>query len=128
MRSILAALGTAVIAACAAQPPAAPAPDAETAPPAPGRAPYSSTYEAPPGPPTLIRNATILTGTGTRIDGGDVLLEGGRISAVGTALAAPAGAVIVDAAGRWVTPGLIDVHSHMGVYASPGASPRSRVT
>ncbi len=40
--------------------------------------------------------------------------------AVGNALAAPEGARIVDANGRWVTPGLIDVHSHMGVYASPG--------
>lgn len=125
MRSILAVLGTAVITACAAQPPAAPAPAAETTAAAPGRAPYSSTYEAPPGPPTLIRNATILTGTGSRIDGGDVLLEGGRIKAVGSSLAAPEGAVIVDAAGRWVTPGLIDVHSHMGVYASPGVDAES---
>ena len=40
--------------------------------------------------------------------------------AVGNALAAPEGARVVEANGRWVTPGLIDVHSHMGVYASPG--------
>jgi imidazolonepropionase-like amidohydrolase len=71
---------------------------------------------------TLIRNATVLTGTGARIDGGDVLIEGGRIRAVGTSLAAPAGAVVVDASRRWVTPGLIDVHSHLGVYASPGTN------
>jgi imidazolonepropionase-like amidohydrolase len=120
MRSILAALGTAFITACAAQPPAVPAAAAGPAPAASGRAPFSSTYEAPASPPTLIRNATILTGTGTRIDGGDLLLEGGRIKAVGTSLAAPEGAVVVDATGRWVTPGLIDVHSHMGVYGSPG--------
>jgi imidazolonepropionase-like amidohydrolase len=120
MRSILAALATSVITACAAQPPAVPAPEAATTAPAAGRAPFSSTYEAPASPPTLIRNATILTGTGARIDGGDVLLEGGRIKAVGTSLAAPAGAVVIDATGRWVTPGLIDVHSHLGVYASPG--------
>jgi len=119
MRLLLAALGTAFIAACATQPPATAAAAPDAAPAAVGRAPYSSTYEAPASPPTLIRNATILTGTGTRIDGGDVLIEGGRITSVGTALAAPAGAVIVDAAGRWVTPGIIDVHSHLGVYATP---------
>jgi len=120
MRSIVAALGTAIVTACAAQPPAMPAPAAEPASEAAGRAPYASTYEAPPAPPTLIRNATILTGTGARIDGGDLLIVGGRIEAVGTGLAAPDGAVVVDATGRWVTPGLIDVHSHLGVYASPG--------
>ncbi len=73
-----------------------------------------------PAPATLIQNATILTGTGTRIDGGDVLIENGRITAVGQSLSAPAGAQVIDANGRWVTPGLIDVHSHMGAYASPG--------
>jgi imidazolonepropionase-like amidohydrolase len=125
MRSIVAALGTAVIAACAAQPPAAPERAADATAAAPSRAPYSSTYEAPPAPPTLIRNATVLTGTGTRIDGGDVLLEGGRIKAVGQSLAAPAGAVVIDATGRWVTPGVIDVHSHLGVYGSPGVKAQS---
>ena len=63
----------------------------------PDRAPYSSTYVAPPSPPTLIRNATVLTGTGTRIDGGDVLIDGGKIEAVGQSLAAPEGAVVIDA-------------------------------
>ena len=62
----------------------------------------------------------VLTGTGTRIEGGDVLIENGRITAVGPSLSAPAGARVLDAGGRWVTPGLIDVHSHLGVYASPG--------
>jgi imidazolonepropionase-like amidohydrolase len=105
---------------CAATPPTPAEPPATTAAPQAGRAPYSSTYVAPASPPTLIRNATILTGTGARIDGGDVLIEGGKIKAVGQSLAAPDGAVVIDASGRWVTPGLIDVHSHLGVYASPG--------
>jgi imidazolonepropionase-like amidohydrolase len=61
----------------------------------------------------------VLTGTGTRIEGGDVLIVDGRIQAVGTQLTAPAGATVIDAQGRWVTPGLIDVHSHLGVYPSP---------
>ena len=68
----------------------------------------------------LIRGATILTGTGTRIDDGDVLLQSGRIAAVGRSLEAPTGADVIEARGRWVTPGLIDVHSHLGVYPSPG--------
>jgi imidazolonepropionase-like amidohydrolase len=110
--------------ACAAPRPAPAvqaAPDAATAAEsAPARAPFSSTYRAPASGTTLIRNATVLTGTGERIDGGDVLLEEGRIKAVGRSLTAPAGAQVIDASGRWVTPGLIDVHSHLGVYASPG--------
>ena len=81
--------------------------------------PYPSTYRAPQGPPILIRSATVLTGTGTRLNAADVLLADGRISAVGPGLAAPAGAQVIEAHGRWVTPGLIDVHSHLGVYPSP---------
>ena len=82
--------------------------------------PYPSTYRAPKGPPILIRSATVLTGTGTRLDAADLLIVEGRISAIGAGLAAPAGAMVIEAGGRWVTPGLIDVHSHLGVYPSPG--------
>jgi len=84
--------------------------------------PYPSTYHAPQSPPTLIRGATVLTGTGTRLDNADVLMVDGRISAVGPNLAAPAGARVVDGQGRWVTPGLIDIHSHLGVYPSPAVT------
>lgn len=80
---------------------------------------YPSTYQAPQAPSVLIRGATVLTGTGTRIDGGEVLLVNGRVEAVGQNLTAPAGARVIDAQGRWVTPGIIDVHSHLGVYPSP---------
>ena len=83
--------------------------------------PYGSTYQARPGPATLIRNATVLDGTGRRLDDADVLMRDGKVAAVGTGLDA-AGATVVDARGRWVTPGLIDVHSHLGVYASPGVN------
>ena len=48
-----------------------------------------------------------------------MLIRDGKIAELGTAL--PQGdATAVDAQGRWVTPGLIDVHSHLGVYPSPG--------
>ncbi len=83
--------------------------------------PFKSTYQPAASAPTLIRNATVLDGTGRRLDGADVLMRDGKIAAVGTGLAAD-GATVVDAQGRWVTPGLIDVHSHLGVYASPGVN------
>src|SRR3546814_8923737 len=73
----------------------------------------------------LFSGATVLTGTGTRLDGTDVLLQDGKVAAIGTGLTAPAGAVRVDGSGKWVTPGLIDIHSHLGVYPSPGARAHS---
>ena len=81
--------------------------------------PYPSTYSPLPSEPVLIENATVLTGTGERLDAANIILRDGRIEYVGT------GDVdedinTLDAAGRWVTPGLIDVHSHLGVYPSPG--------
>src|SRR6185436_20203440 len=78
-----------------------------------------STYKPLPSRPTLITDATVLTATGDRIEGGSVLLRDGRIAAVGRQLAVPAGTATIDARGRWVTPGVIDAHSHLGVYASP---------
>lgn len=83
--------------------------------------PYPSTYKAIAAAPVLIENATVLTGTGQRLEQADVLVQDGRIVAVGQDLQAPANAVRVDAQGKWVTPGIIDVHSHLGVYPSPGA-------
>ena len=87
--------------------------------------PYTSTYEAVAAAPVLIRGATVLTGTGERLEGADVLMEGGRISAVGQGLQAPEGAQLVDGTGKWITPGIIDVHSHLGVYPSPGVQAHS---
>ena len=54
-----------------------------------------------------------------------MLLQDGKVVAVGSALQAPAGATRVDGTGKWVTPGIIDVHSHLGVYPSPGVSAHS---
>jgi imidazolonepropionase-like amidohydrolase len=82
--------------------------------------PFASTYRPLPSVPTLITGAVVLTGTGERLDGASLLMVDGKIAALGPGLEAPAGARVIDAAGRWVTPGLIDVHSHLGVYASPG--------
>jgi imidazolonepropionase-like amidohydrolase len=84
--------------------------------------PYPSTYHAIASGPVLVRHATVLTGTGDRIDDTDLLMQDGRIAAIGHGLDAPAGATVIDATGKWLTPGIIDVHSHLGVYASPGVS------
>ena len=88
--------------------------------------PFPSTYHPYGGVPTLIRGATILDGEGGRIDNGSVLLVNGKIEAVGGAdLGAPDGATVIDAGGKYVTPGIIDVHSHLGDYPSPGVQSHS---
>lgn len=85
-----------------------------------GEAAYPSTYQPLPSQTVLITNATVLTATGERIERGSVLMRDGKIAAVGAAVQAPADTVVVDGTGRWVTPGIIDAHSHLGVYPSPG--------
>ncbi|MBA3511474.1 amidohydrolase [Sphingomonas sp.] len=83
--------------------------------------PYASTYVRYPGVPTVIRNATVFDGEGGRINGGTVILADGVVQAVGgPGLAAPPGALEIDGTGKYVTPGIIDVHSHLGDYPSPG--------
>lgn len=86
---------------------------------------YASTYQPLPAPPALIRGGTVMTAAGEIIEGGDVLLREGRIAAVGAKLEAPADARIIDATGRFVTPGLIDTHSHLGAYPSPAVAAHS---
>ena len=83
---------------------------------------YPSSYRRHPNPPVLIRNATIMTAAGQEIQGGSILFRDGKIVSVGTGaqVQPPADAVVVDGTGKWVTPGVIDVHSHLGVYAAPG--------
>ncbi|NTS75808.1 amidohydrolase [Catenovulum sp. SM1970] len=80
--------------------------------------PYPSTYQALPQQNIIIKGATVLTGTGERLDNADVVFKDGKIIALGSNLNAP-DATIVDGTDKWITPGLIDVHSHLGVYPSP---------
>jgi imidazolonepropionase-like amidohydrolase len=80
---------------------------------------WESSYEPLASGPVLIRGGTVMTAAGEEIEGGDVLLVDGRIESVGVGLDAPAGATVIEADGRFVTPGIIDTHSHLGVYPSP---------
>jgi imidazolonepropionase-like amidohydrolase len=128
-RPLVAALAATLLAGCATVPAARDTPpEGHQAADAPKSSfiddPYPSTYAAPSSQPVLIAGATVLTGTGERLDGADVLMRDGRIEAVGVGLDA-ADAVRVDGKGKWVTPGIIDVHSHLGVYPSPGARAHS---
>src|SRR4051794_2811605 len=122
MRLTLLAFGL-VIGGCAASapPPRAAAASAPTTPPKTySRDPYPSTYRAHPGVLTAIVGGTVFDGEGRRIDNGVVILADGVVRAVGGPdTAIPEGAARVDARGKWVTPGVIDIHSHLGDYPSP---------
>ena len=83
------------------------------------RDPFPSTYRPLASRPTAITNATILDGAGNQIERGTVVMVDGRVTAVGASVVVPAGATVIDGTGRWVTPGIIDAHSHLGVYPSP---------
>ena len=83
-----------------------------------GPVPFASTYTPRPTTPTLIRNATVFDGNGAELSNADVLMRDGRIVAVGQNLSAE-GATVIDGTGKFVTPGIIDAHSHLGVYPSP---------
>ncbi|PEQ12298.1 amidohydrolase [Novosphingobium sp. PC22D] len=93
---------------------------------APAEAPYPSTYQPYPGTPTALVGATVFDGAGGRIDNGTVLFENGRIAAVGGPdLAVPAGFTRIDGSGKFVTPGVIDIHSHLGDYPTPSVAAHS---
>ncbi|HEU4813444.1 MAG TPA: amidohydrolase [Xanthomonadaceae bacterium] len=125
LKPLTAALATTLLFGCASAEPRGAAPGDTDARVTFAEDAYPSTYAPIAAPPVLITGATVLTGTGTRLDGADVLFSGGEIVAVGQGLQAPAGAVTIDGTGKWVTPGLIDVHSHLGVYPSPGTESHS---
>ncbi|WP_395628417.1 amidohydrolase [Sphingorhabdus sp.] len=88
--------------------------------------PFPSTYKAYPGVATAIRNVTIYDGEGGKIENGVVFISGGKISSVGGPdTAIPSGTAVVDGAGKFVTPGIIDIHSHLGDYPTPSVEAHS---
>ncbi|MEW5248759.1 amidohydrolase [Microbulbifer discodermiae] len=80
---------------------------------------FPSTYGVTQSKPVLIQGATLLTGTGERIEQADILLRDGKIAGMGDGLKASEDALVIDGTGKWVTPGIIDVHSHLGNYPAP---------
>jgi imidazolonepropionase-like amidohydrolase len=86
----------------------------------PNADPFPSTYVPYPARTTVIRNVNIFTAAGPLIRNGAILLQNGKVAAVGQTVDAPPDALVIDGAGKYVTPGIIDNHSHLGVYASPG--------
>ena len=81
--------------------------------------PFPATYHPAASAPLAIVGATVLTGTGAEIPDATLLIADGKIEAVGTKLPVPEGYALVDGRGKWVTPGIIDAHSHLGVNPSP---------
>ena len=80
---------------------------------APTKAPVPTAAPVrPSAPPVLIKNATVMTATKGTLANTDVLLRDGKIAQIGKNLTAPAGATTIDATGKFVTPGIIDPHSH----------------
>ena len=80
---------------------------------------YASTYEPLPSEETVIRNATVFDGNGNKFQNYDVHFADGKIKEIGRDLIV--GEIIeIDGTGKFVTPGIIDNHSHMGVYPAPG--------
>ena len=78
------------------------------------------TLAAPPdsSPVIVIQNATILTVTKGTIERGSILIKDGKIAEVGPTVKAPKDATVIDAEGKFVTPGIIDCHSHIAIVGS----------
>lgn len=81
--------------------------------------PFPSTYEPAASTGTLILHATVLDGLGNQLENTDLRIVDGRISELGTGLQPGSDETVIDASGKWVTPGIIDVHSHLGSRPSP---------
>ena len=81
--------------------------------------PFESTYEPLPPTNTIFRNANIYDGEGNELNNTDLIIKDGKVVAMGVDLPSSADLIEVDASGKWITPGIIDIHSHMGVYPAP---------
>src|ERR1700751_2896867 len=79
-----------------------------------------ATLATPPdaGPVIVIQNATILTVTKGTIERGSILIKDGKIAEIGPSIKAPKDATVIDAEGKFVTPGIIDCHSHIAIDGS----------
>jgi imidazolonepropionase-like amidohydrolase len=76
----------------------------------------------PRAKPIVIEHARVMTAAGAELEDAVVVLEGGKVTYVGRLGEKPADATVIDGTGKWVTPGIIDAHSHIGVYPAPNAN------
>lgn len=82
--------------------------------------PYPSTYKPYPSRLTVVKNVTIFDGEGGRIDHGSIVLSSGKVLSLGGPdMDLPTDADVYDGTGKYLTPGVIDIHSHLGDYPSP---------
>jgi len=80
---------------------------------------FLSTYQPMASENIMIVNANMFDGLGNEFKDYDILIKDGKIQEIGPDLIID-GSEVIDAQGKWVTPGIIDIHSHMGVYPAPG--------
>ena len=80
---------------------------------------FLSTYHPMASENIVIVNANMFDGLGNEFKDYDILIKDGKIQEIGPDLVID-GSEVIDAQGKWVTPGIIDIHSHMGVYPAPG--------
>ena len=85
---------------------------------------FGSTYEPMESEPTLFQSANIYDGLGGELFDYDLLIADGKIIEIGQSLD-QSGVKVIDASDKWITPGIIDIHSHMGVYSAPSVSTSS---
>ena len=120
----LLAIGSALaLTACATTSDASGTASAKAANPA-AQNPFPSTYRPYPGTPTALVGATVYDGTGGVIEDGVVLFRDGKIVGVAAELSTE-GYTVVDGTGKYVTPGIIDIHSHLGNYPTPSVDAHS---
>jgi imidazolonepropionase-like amidohydrolase len=79
------------------------------------QSPAQQTAESTSHNEVLIKNAVVMTVTHGKIQNGSVYVKDGKIVAVGKDLSAPSSATVIDAGGKYVTPGIIDSHSHIAL-------------
>src|SRR5215471_12329555 len=70
---------------------------------------------APKGSEVVIKNAIVMTASHGNVKNGSVYIKDGKIAAVGVSVDAPPSATVIDAGGKYVTPGIIDSHSHLAL-------------
>ena len=87
--------------------------------------PFESTYEPLPPTNTIFRNANIYDGEGNELIDTDLIIKDGKVVAIGVDLPSSNDLKEIDATDKWITPGIIDIHSHMGVYPAPSVKTSS---